>query len=157
MNDSTVVYTCRCHRRDDTLYEFHDNIFFRRYVPPKGLTSGRSLTEDILRDIRDNVSEDAELYRAIISYGYSPIATYIPTFYAISGWLRGDSHVIRPQCAIYDDGILLLSDTDLTTLGLLDSRAVKLLGRRMRDEPLNAEEFQSYLSELSAIIESRRR
>lgn len=151
---NTIVYTCR-KRTDDTMYQFHANTLFRRYAPHRGLTSGETLIEEINRDIEENVSEDVELYRAIVTYGYGPIATYIPALYSISRWLVGDNRYSRPTCAIYD-GAMLLSDRDLEAHRLLDSKAILMLGRRMRDEPMTHHEFQTYLSDLTAEIQSRR-
>lgn len=155
MKPSTIVYTCR-KRMDDTIYQFHANTLFRRYAPPNGIPTGEALVADINRDIRENVSEDAELYRAILTYGYGPIATYIPTLYHISRWLVGDNRYSRPTCAIYD-GAILLTDSDLVAHRLLDPSAIRLFGRRMRDEPLSPDEFNRYLEDLTLMINSMRR
>lgn len=154
MKPSTIVYTCR-KRIDDTIYQFHANTIFRRYAPPSGLATGEALVADINRDIRENVSEDAELYRAIVTYGYGPIATYIPALYHISRWLVGDNRYSRPTCAIYD-GAILLTDSDLVAHRLLDRSAIRLLGRRMRDEPLSPDEFHRYLEDLTRMINTMR-
>lgn len=155
MKPSTIVYTCR-KRIDDTIYQFHSNTLFRRYAPPSGIATGYDLIADINRDIRENVSEDAELYRAIVTYGYGPIATYIPTLYHISRWLVGDNRYSRPTCAIYD-GAILLTDSDLVAHRLLDYSAIRLFGRRMRDEPLSSYEFNRYLEDLTNLINDMRR
>ena len=154
MKPTTIVYTCR-KRIDDTIYQFHANTLFRRYAPISGLATGDALIADINRDIRENVSEDAELYRAILTYGYGPIATYIPTLYHISRWLVGDNRYSRPTCAIYD-GAILLSDSDLAAHRLLDYTAIRMLGRRMRDEPLSSDEFNRYLADLTHMINHMR-
>lgn len=155
MKPITIVYTCR-KRMDDTIYQFHANTLLRRYTPIKGLATGDDLIADINRDIRENVSENAELYRAIVTYGYGPIATYIPTIYHISRWLVGDNRYSRPTCAIYD-GAILLSDSDLVAHRLLDYSAIRMLGRRMHDEPLSHDEFNRYLEDLTAMINAMRR
>ena len=155
MKPNTIVYTCR-KRGDDTLYQFHANTLFRRYAPPSSLATGDELIADINRDISENVSEDAELYRAIVTYGYGPIATYIPTLYHISRWLVGDNRYSRPTCAIYD-GAILLSDSDLVAHRLLDRSAIRMFGRRMRDEPLSPDEFNRYLEDLTLMINSMRK
>lgn len=155
MKPSTIVYTCR-KRMDDTIYQFHANTLYRRYAPPKGIATGEALIADINRDIRENVSENAELYRAIVTYGYGPIATYIPTLYHISRWLVGDNRYSRPTCAIYD-GAILLTDSDLVAHRLLDYTAIRMLGRRMRDDPLSSDEFNRYLEDLTHMINSMRR
>ena len=155
MKQNTIVYTCR-KRMDDTIYQFHPNTLFRRYTPISGLATGDDLIADINRDIRENVSEDAELYRAILTYGYGPIATYIPTLYHISRWLVGDNRYSRPTCAIYD-GAILLSDSDLVAHRLLDHTAIRMFGRRMHDEPLSSDEFNRYLEDLTHLINAMRR
>ena len=155
MKPTTIVYTCR-KRMDDTIYQFHANTLFRRYTPISGLATGDALIADINRDIRENVSEDAELYRAIVTYGYGPIATYIPTLYHISRWLVGDNRYSRPTCAIYD-GAILLSDSDLAAHRFLDPIAIRMLGRRMRDYPLSRDEFNRYLEDLTNLINYMRR
>lgn len=141
---------------DDTLHQFHANTLFRRYAPTSSIATGDALIADINRDIRENVSEDAELYRAILTYGYGPIATYIPTLYHISRWLVGDNRYSRPTCAIYD-GAILMSDSDLVAHRLLDYRAIRMFGRRMRDEPLSREDFDTYLRDLTLLINSMRK
>jgi hypothetical protein len=125
MKPSTIVYTC-INRPDDTVYRFHADVPFRRYAPPSGLATGDELIADIERDIRDNVSRDAYLCRAIVTYGYGPIATYPPALYHISRWLMRDDRYSTPTCAIYD-GSILMSDSELAALGLLDCAAIRML------------------------------
>lgn len=105
---------------------------------------------DYLNDLLSSIAQDLRLYRAKVVDCMRALTDTDIRFLLDT---RHEDHAC-PRDMLYVYPFCTMSDDRAADLGLLDTDAVRMTGRRMRDNPLTSDEFQQYLSDLSMWMKS---